>query len=336
MNRGKDVLVLLESSGEDRQVINQGLLSEGSKIGKCLGGSLSALAFESIPETPSMLEAFGASTLYLLKGELLKEYRCEVFSWAMGEFLLKNPPRLFLLAHSDRGRELASCAAWSLGSAAVNGCIDIRVEKGRICFTKPVYGGQFEQDVTFSSNSTEIATVRPRVLNRQRASEVTPLEVKEISIDVPVGIACTNHLELIAPDFKTVDIEQAKIIVGVGIGAADEEILLLIRKLAELIEGSLGTTRPVVDDGHLPRERLIGQTGKQVDPDLYLALGISGSSHHVAGIQDSRKIISINKDPRAPICQLSDVGFVGDLRSILPKLLNRIQEWRDFSSNEGV
>jgi len=336
VNRGRDVLVLLESSGEDRQVINQGLLSEGSKIGKCLGGSLSALAFENIPETPSMLEAFGASTLYLLKGELLKEYRCEVFSWAMGEFLVKNPPRLFLLAHSDRGRELAPCAAGTLGSATVNGCIDIRVVKGKIYFTKPVYGGQFEQDVVFSSNAAEIATVRPGVLNRQRASEVTPLEIKEIPIDVPGEIACTNHLELIAPDFKTVDIEQAKRIVGVGIGAADEETLLLIRKLAELIEGSLGTTRPVVDDGHLPRERLIGQTGKQVDPDLYLALGISGSSHHVAGIQDSRKIISINKDPRAPICQLSDVGFVGDLRSILPKLLNRIQEWRDFSSNEGV
>jgi electron transfer flavoprotein alpha subunit len=334
MNRGKDVLVFLESSGEDRQVTNQGLISEGRMIGKCLGGSLSALAFESIPEDPSMLEAFGVSTLYLLKGELLKEYRCEVFSWAMREFLLKNSPRLFLLAHSDRSRELAPRVAYALQSSAVTGCSDIRVKEGCVFFTKPVYEGQFEQEVSFSAGLLEIATLRPEVLNRQKSLEVMSLDVKEIHIDVPVEIAYTNSLELIAPDFKTIDIEHAKRIIGVGTGAADEETLLLIHELSELVEGSLGTTRPMVDDGHLPKERLIGQTGKQIAPDLYLALGISGSSHHVAGIQDARKIISINKDPSAPIWQFSDQGFVGDLKRILPKLLDRIQKWRSISSHE--
>jgi len=334
MNWKKDVLVFLESSGEDRHMTNQGLISEGRRIGTCLGGSLNALAFESIPEAPSMLEEFGVSTLYLLKGEVLKEYRCEVSAWAMGEFLLKNPPRLFLLAHSDRSRELAPRVAYALKSAAVTGCSDIRVKEGRVFFAKPVYEGQFEQEISFFAGLVEIATLRPEVLNRQQSLEVMSLDIKEIFIDVPNEIACTSSLGLIPPDFKTVDIEQAKKILGVGMGAADEETLLLIHELSELVEGSLGTTRLMVDDGHLPKERLIGQTGKQIAPDLYLALGISGSSHHVAGIQDARKIISINKDPGAPIWQFSDQGFVGDLKKILPKLLSRIRKWRSLSSHE--
>ena len=105
-------------------------------------------------------------------------------------------------------------------------------------------------------------------------------------------------------------------------------MIAVVEEFAELLQGSLGATRPVVDDGFLPKERMIGQTGKMVAPELYVSLGISGSPHHVAGIQDAEKIISVNKDVRAPIFQLSDIGFIGDLKQILPKLVKRIKEWK--------
>ena len=108
-------------------------------------------------------------------------------------------------------------------------------------------------------------------------------------------------------------------------GAATDELLPLVEELADLIEGAIGTTRPVVDGEKIPRERMIGQTGKAVSPRLYLALGISGSAHHVGSIQGSGKIVSINCDPKAPIFQNSDVGIVADIGDILPELIKRIK-----------
>ena len=102
-----------------------------------------------------------------------------------------------------------------------------------------------------------------------------------------------------------------------------------MRELADLLEGSVGATRPMTDDGRLPKERLIGQTGRTVAPELYLALGISGSPHHVAGVRGADRVLSVNRDVRAPIFQFSDVGYVADLETVLPALVRRISEWRD-------
>jgi electron transfer flavoprotein alpha subunit len=103
----------------------------------------------------------------------------------------------------------------------------------------------------------------------------------------------------------------------------------MIEQLSHLLEGSLGTTRPVVDEGILAKDRMIGQTGKTISPEAYLALGISGSPHHVAGIQRSKTILSVNRDPRAPIFAVADAGFVCDLKNLLPKLIDRIKQYRD-------
>ncbi len=118
-----------------------------------------------------------------------------------------------------------------------------------------------------------------------------------------------------------------------GSGSASENLLAAVHELAELLEGSVGATRPVVDDGRLPKERLIGQTGRTVAPELYLALGISGSPHHVAGVRGADRIVSVNRDVRAPIFQFSDVGYVADLEMVLPALVQKIKEWRDASGS---
>jgi electron transfer flavoprotein alpha subunit len=112
-------------------------------------------------------------------------------------------------------------------------------------------------------------------------------------------------------------------------GAATDELLPMVEELAGLIEGAIGTTRPVVDGGKIPRERMIGQTGKVVSPEFYLALGISGATHHVGGIQESGKIVAVNRDPQAPIFQSSDVGVAADLKEVLPVLIERIKRAKE-------
>jgi len=114
--------------------------------------------------------------------------------------------------------------------------------------------------------------------------------------------------------------------VSAGMGAISDEIYPLVAELAGLVEGAIGTTRPVVDGGKIPRERMIGQTGKTVSPDFYLALGISGATHHTGGIQESGRIIAVNRDRQAPIFHNSDAGAAADLREVLPKLISRIKQ----------
>jgi electron transfer flavoprotein alpha subunit len=116
-------------------------------------------------------------------------------------------------------------------------------------------------------------------------------------------------------------------------GTATDRLMAGVHELAELLQGSVGATRPVVDEGRLPKERLIGQTGRTVAPDLYVALGVSGSPHHVAGLRKAEKVVSINRDPRAPVFQFSDVGYVGDLEAVLPALIAKIKGWRDASAD---
>ena len=145
-----------------------------------------------------------------------------------------------------------------------------------------------------------------------------------------------TSLELLPPDPRTVDIVHARRVVGAGAGSASAELLAAVAELAELLEGSVGATRPVVDDGRLPKERLIGQTGKTVAPDLYLALGISGSPHHVAGVQGAGQIVAVNRDDHAPMLSFSDAAYIGDLEKLLPALVRRIREWRDDTAEHHV
>lgn len=335
MNREKDVIALLENCGEASEAMNVGLLLEGRRIAAGLGGCLHALSVGDISApTQSGLDGI----FYLLKGELLSEYRASAFSWAIQEFLHHTSPRLLLMADSDRGRELAPQIAAYLNEGVVLGCVNIEIRGGELFYKKLLYGGRFEQEFSFHSGALEIVALATEALSAEatipenRLTEDVPSQIEERTLTVPQEMARTKKVGLIPPDFRTVDISCAQRILGVGAGAAQQDLRPLLEELAELLESAMGATRPVVDDGYLPKEKMIGQTGKTVAPDFYLSLGISGSPHHIAGIQGAKKVVAINKDQRAPVFQFSDLGFIADLKTILPKLNRRIQEWRRAQS----
>jgi electron transfer flavoprotein alpha subunit len=336
VNRERDVLVFLETAEEEGQAINAGLLSEGQRIATSLGGSLRVLAVGRAAERSVTLEEYGVSVLYILKGDIFSPYRSEVLSQAMATFLRTAPPRLVLFVHGDKGRELAPRVASLLDSTVVMGSVDIRVEAGRLFYVKPLYGNQFERELSFSPGLVEVATMHPEVMGRKKADRRLPLRIEEVPLEISPDVVRTRPVGVVPPDYRTVDILYARCILGAGSGAAEADLLPLVQRLSHLLEGAVGTTRPVVDDRHLPKDRMIGQTGKQVQPDLYLALGISGSPHHVAGVQEAKRIVSVNKDPRAPIFHFSDIGFIGDLRKVLPTLIARIEEFQSKGSHEIV
>lgn len=329
MNGRKESILYLEDSGEKRDEINKGLLTEGNRLTELLNGTLSVIAVgEDVPVDQELLGKYGVSCLYHVKGNGLFPYSAEVYAWALKEALKTIPFGLLLFAHSDRGSDLAPRVAAYLDTACVADCVDIRVKEGALSYVRQQYGGQFTRETSLEGCPVEVASINIQVLDMRDMAHAEPVRTVDFFIDVPPGIKGPVPLEVIPPDYRTVDVLYAKRIVGAGAGCAGPRLMALVKELSDLLEGSVGTTRPVVDDGYLPRERMIGQTGKTVVPDLYLALGISGSPHHVAGIQQAKKILAVNRDARAPVFDVSDAGFVCDLDTLLPKLIDRIKRFK--------
>jgi electron transfer flavoprotein alpha subunit len=284
---------------ESSEAINRGLLAEGRRIASLLGGNLSTVLVQpSAHMAKAILEA--------------------------------EPFRLLLFAHTNRGRELAPVIAQKLNAPAVLDCFDIRVRNDNLYYARYVYNGQFEQEVSFA-NPPEIAT-----LNLESFDAPDAVTADTIHAEIPEIVEGTKTIKTIPPDFRTIDIRYAQRILDIGAGCNQPALLDLAQELSSLIEASVGTTRLVADNGRIPKTRMIGQTGKTASPDLCLALGVSGSPHHIAGIQKSGKIFAVNSDERAPIFGASDAGFAIDLHSLLPKLIHRIKQYRDKNRRENA
>jgi electron transfer flavoprotein alpha subunit len=281
---------------------------------------------------------------------------------SLADLTAEAQPLAVLVQDGDTGRRLAPLIALRLGTGAVLGCSDV-MTGGRavspdaadagagapLTFVKPVYGGWLEQEVVAAKGFVPVVTLDlagvefpesaagdaaagadGSVEGASGAAALARAEVLSSPGDSAVGsIPRVRHLETIAPDARSVDLTHAKRIVAAGMGTASDSLLAAVHELADLLEGSVGATRPMVDEGRLPKERLIGQTGRTVAPDLYVALGISGSPHHMAGVRKADRVLSINRDARAPIFQFSDIGYVADLEEVLPALVAEIVQWRD-------
>ncbi len=325
------VLPEINSSDEDINTQNLGLLSEARSIGERIGGAVTALLFgEQYRDYSEILGKYGADQSYFFRDPRLKYFSADAYTEAVLARIQEEKPWLFLMGHTTVGKELAPRLAALLNTGIVTNCVRIDLsDPGRPEFYRPVYGDQLYQEVVFETGRTMLVTMNPGVLNKKPVTGAAAAETRIIESKLAPGAIRVRHLEYLPADFQKVDIADAETIVAAGMGAVTDDLLPVVEELATLVQGAIGTTRPVVDGGKIPRERLIGQTGKVVSPDFYLALGISGATHHVGGIQDSGKIIAINRDPQAPIFQSSDMGITADLRDVLPRLVKRIRQAKE-------
>ncbi len=318
----------IQNGAEEVSKLSLGLLSEGRIIAEKVGGNVTALIFgEKYQDFSEILARYGATRLLFFQDPLLRYPSAEACTAAVLANVRQDNPWLGLMGHSVLGRELAPRLAALLNTGLVTDCVKIDLEDPqRPKFYRPVYGGQLYQEIVDENGCTMLLTMDPDVLNIKPASITGAVETLIIEPKLAPGVLKTRHEAYLTADYQKMDITEAGTIVGAGMGATDAEILQMVEELAGLCQGVIGTTRPVVDEGKIPREALIGQTGKIVSPDFYLALGISGASHHVGGVQDSGKIVAINRDAQAPIFRSSDVGIAVDLKDILPRLINRVKQ----------
>jgi len=324
----KTIWVLPEINSDDEAIsrLSLGLLTEAGTLAERVGGTVTAIAFgDEYHDYSEVLAQYGVSRAYFFRDPPLKYFSAESYVAAIFSRVQEDKPWLFLMGDTMVGRELAPRLAALLDTGIVTNCVRIDLsDSEKPEFYRPVYAGQLYQKVVPETDCTMLVTIDRSVLNVRPVS-ATAVETLIIESKLSPESIKTRHLEFLPADFQKVDVADAATIVAAGMGAATDDLLPLVEELAALLEGAIGTTRPVVDGGKIPRERLIGQTGKVVGPDFYLALGISGAAHHVGGIQDSGKIVAVNRDPLAPIFQNSDAGAAADLREVLPKLIERIK-----------
>jgi electron transfer flavoprotein alpha subunit len=325
----KNIWVLPELTSDDEiSKFSSGLLTGAKDIAEKVGGAVTAIAFgDEYHDYSEVLGQYGAGRFYFFKDPLLRCFSAEAGAAALLPKIKEEKPWLFLLGDTAIGRELAPRLAALLNMGIVTGCARIDLtDPEKPLFYRPVYSGQLYQEVVLDSERSMLVTMDTTALNIKGSSGAVSVKTEIIESKLIPESIKARHLEFLPAEFRRVDVVDARTIVAAGMGAATDDLLPMVEELAALIEGAIGTTRPVIDGGKIPRERLIGQTGKVVGPDLYLALGISGASYHVGGIQDSGRIVAVNRDPGAPIFQNADAGAIADLRDVLPKLIARIKK----------
>ena len=328
----EDLLVLVTPGEDGLGDTAKGMLTLGRRAAARLGLAWAAavLADGEDPELPeAALETLAdhgvPGVLVIRAGRPLGDFP-EARAEALAGAARARAARLVLMAHDSAGASLAPRVAAALGGAVLTECVSVEPGDGGVRVSRRALGDRLAETFLWDRASPLVLTVHPGCL-----SPVPPAGppggrpvVEAVEVPVPDGAFRSRVVERIPPDPRTVDVSEAEVVFCAGKGF-DRESFERFRELAGLLNASLGVTRPVYDLGWAGFERMIGQTGKTVAPRLYLGVGISGSMHHVGGIRDARRIVCLNIDPRAPMFAASDEGFVGDLREVIPLLLDRVR-----------
>ena len=310
------------------------LLGKAREIAQTLNEEVTALLLgDQVKDLADTLVHYGADNVYVAEHEILKDYRTLPYTTVIAEAIQNHKPNIFLMGASHIGRDLAPRVSRRVGAGLTADCTELSIDSDENLLrqTRPAFGGNVMATITNRYSRPQMATVRPGVMESKPGARtkgnIIPYEV--ILSDDGVG---TRILDVVKEKKKGVDISQAKIIVAGGRGVGDATGFNRLWELAEIMEAEVAGTRVTVEEGWIPPERQVGQTGRTVRPEIYIACGISGAIQHRAGMINSKYIIAINKDPRAPIFQVANWGIVGDLHEVIPEMIHQLKEAQDRST----
>ncbi|MDY7040280.1 MAG: electron transfer flavoprotein subunit alpha [Chloroflexota bacterium] len=299
-----------EMAGQGRKLADQ----LGTTLTACvLGHDVEHIAKESI--------AYGADRVFLVDDPTLSVYRTDPYARCLVELVRKYKPEIFLLGASSRGRDLAGAVATELYTGLTADCtgLDIEADTNLLLQTRPAFGGNIMATIKCPNYRPQMATVRHRVFEMPEPDHDRQGQIVRENAVMAEGDIASRVVDFIVEEGE-VNLADAKIIVSGGRGVKGPEGFAPIRELAEVLGGAVGSSRAAVDAGWIPYAHQVGQTGRTVRPDLYIACGISGAIQHQAGMKTSKVIVAINKDPEAPIFQIAHYGIVGDLFKVVPAM----------------
>ncbi len=331
MSEYKGVMIYGEITEGKLSAIATELLGYGRKLADDLGQELSAVLVGSdISSLAQEAITFGADKVYVVDDPLLKDYQTDSYVPVMQKVVQQAMPEIILLGQTSVGRDLAPKLAFRLETAATTDCVALEIDPGskRLLQTKPVYGGS-AQAIFTSESDPQIATVRAKIMSPLPPDTSRKGEVITIEAGLEPSAIRTKVLEKVKEEIEGIKLEDAPVIISGGRGIGGPEGFEQLAELAKLMKGALGASRPACDSGWVPDTLQIGLTGKIVTPDLYIAIGISGSSQHLAGCSSSKAIIAINKDAEANIFKEARFGVVGDWKKVFPAFAEKVKELLD-------
>jgi electron transfer flavoprotein alpha subunit len=326
----KGVWIVAEQNNGEVHPVSCELLGAGRKLADKLQVELAAVLIgDQLQEKAKHLIGCGADRVYLVEDKNLARFNDESYSQVLTDLIKEKKPEILLAGATAMGRSFIPRVAVLVATGLTADCTDLDIgEDGLLYQTRPAFGGNVMATILCPHRRPQMATVRPMVMKKldfdgSRQGVVDVVTAKKESIASRVQV-----LESVTLTQETARLTEANVVITGGRGLQKSENFILLKDLAMLVDGAVGATRSVVDEGWMPHSHQVGQTGKTVSPKLYMACGVSGAIQHVVGMQGSEIIVAVNKDPDAPIFDVADYGVVADLFDFVPALVKKIKEQR--------
>lgn len=327
----RGVWVVAEQKGGKVQSVTFELLGAGRSLADGREVELAAVLIgDGLEAAAAELIERGADKVYLAQAPALAEFLDEPYSRILARLIREQKPEIVLTGATAIGRSLIPRVAAEIYTGLTADCTGLAIdpERGLLLQTRPAFGGNIMATIVCENYRPQMATVRHKVMKEAPADPSRQGEIVAVEVKPEDCLSRTRFLKTVEELGYAVNIAEADIIVSGGRGMKGPENYAMLHELADLLGGAVGASRAAVDSGWIPYSHQVGQTGKTVQPKLYVACGISGAIQHLVGMQSAETIVAVNRDPAAPIFTVADYGLVGDLFEIVPALIKVLKSRR--------
>ncbi len=318
----KGVWIVAEQRDGALRKVSFELASTARKLADQLGDEVGAVLLGAgVEAMAAELGKYGVDKVFVADNPALEPYTTGAHATAVAKAVKENDPAILLLGATAQGKDLSAALVGKLATGMATDCTDVKIADGKLLAVRPMYAGKCFGEVVVSG-TPQMASLRPNVFPIAENAKAGAV----VKFDPGLGEAKTKVLEVQKEAAGKIDVAEANIIVSGGRGMKGPEGYGILEELAKLLGAAVGASRAAVDAGWRPQSDQVGQTGKVVSPNLYIACGISGAIQHLAGMSSSKYIVAINKDAEAPIFAKADYGVVDDLFKVVPALTGEVKK----------
>lgn len=328
MADSKDIMVYVETADGNPVKVSLEMLSPAKELADVKDGKVIAVVIgNGICDAAQKIAQAGADQVLAVDAPEYEKYNMDAYAGVLTNLVKEFSPEVLFIGGTQDGKDIAPILSSKFEAGCASDVMNIKIDDtGKIAFTCPLYGGAVLEDVEITS-SPKIAVLRSGAF--QKLEDSTAGEVIKKQVSIPEGCIRADITETVKEIAESINLEEAEVIVSGGRGMGNKEDFALVEELSNLLGGVVGATRPAIEDGWVSKIHQVGQSGKIVAPKLYIACGISGATQHISGIMNSDYIVAINKDEDAPIFEIANVGIVGDVKKVLPVIIEEIKKIKE-------
>lgn len=328
----KGIFVFVEQRDKNIEKVSLELIGKAKELGDVINTTVTAVLLGyKMDEQAAELNYYGADKVVYVEDERLDVYMTEPYTHSLVEIINRDKPEIMLFGATAIGRDLAPRVSARVKTGLTADCTGLEInveENNNLMMTRPAFGGNIMATIVCPDHRPQMATVRPGVMKQLPINKNKTVNVEKVALNIPKEAFNVEIVDVIKQVQEKMKIEDAKVIVSGGRGVGKSDNFAMLEELADLLGGTVSASRAAVDAGWIAKDRQVGQTGKTVRPNLYIACGISGAIQHIAGMEESDLIIAINRDEYAPIFEVADVSIVGDINKIIPQFIEELKKVR--------